>query len=409
MYKNRRGFLKKAVCCWLIGLILPLLTVIAHAENASPDDAPAPSAAYGIQKLDGVYPVTASMRKGSTASNTVSIGFNKADLPDDLAKNDLTYWDYVLAISPIVSESDILETWEIMKSNPPFGMETTEFEAANIGFFSNICFFLLNSKDELIGALLNTDSLVTPSEERPSLTISFTAYRITNMLQPEQQTEAAAVSPSEPPADLPTASVKPAVTTAPVQTPAAAPETQVPSPESVKEHGHMTPGAVAGVTVAAVVVLAVGGVAGFMAANAAEVTELVRLAATAAAPGSPGSAAGASAVSKLKYPFIYFRLRKYSLLLGLKTEDSVGKLLKKQKLPFRSGGKAVMDLGTAMEGTTYTSFKIRHPKKAMNGKKDVTVSYSSHDDVVAQDHFASKDDFINVKYIERSAENIDTQ
>jgi hypothetical protein len=164
----------------------------------------------------------------------------------------------------------------------------------------------------------------------------------------------------------------------------------------------MSPGAVAGVTAAAVVVLAVGGGAGFMAANAAEVTELVRLAATVAAPGSPSSAAGASAVSKLKYPFIYFRLRKYSLLLGLKTEDSVGKLLKKQKLPFKSGGKAVMDLGAAMDSETYTSFKIRHPKKAMNGKKDVTVAYTSHDDIVAQDRFGSKDDYINVKYIDKS-------
>jgi hypothetical protein len=171
-------------------------------------------------------------------------------------------------------------------------------------------------------------------------------------------------------------------------------------PEAEKTQKALTPGQVAGIAAAAVVVLAGGAGAGFFAVNAADYKEVVRLAVLAAAPADAVSGAGVSAAGKLKYPFMYLRLRKYSRVLGLKDEDGFGKLLKKMRLPWKSGSKALMDLSGALNAGNYTGYRIRHPKKAMNGKKDVTIAYMDGGAIIAQDHFDSREDFVNVKYLE---------
>jgi hypothetical protein len=403
--------LKQIICkCLLYTLLLGVLTVLLPTITAaaSVSAEPSPSASYDVKKLDATCTGTATTMEysgspGETKQLGVFIGVKAENLPAVFIKSNAKYIICYFSPMPVSFDSHLLNDMQEKASTDDM-MGTVDYISNGIGgpsgySWAYIGIFIFNDEKELIGCLTN-NSPVAAADDRQPYSVELAAYQFMIIDQQIQQSPAESESPGVSSDSETVADTQPSATTSPLQASPSAPSVApAPAAEPGKKENSSALGTVTGVAAAAVVVLAAGG-AGFLALNAAEIKEVVLMAAVAAAPGGTGAAAGASSVSKLKYPFIYLRLRKYSLLLGLKNEDRIGKLLKKQKLLFKSGSKTVMDLGGALDDETYESYKIRHPKKAMNGKKDVTIAYMNSETIIGQDHFDSKDDFVNIKYIE---------
>jgi hypothetical protein len=340
---------------------------------------------------------------GGKSTSGYDVTFDQSALPSSFLSvaNSALFsftpqYDYPAGGEPLDMAIDMNMQYFDQNSRSIDNLSTSVGIQGNPVYFK-IWFFDANKK--FIGFIQSNDKIDFQPDENNQHVNPYTAFTLYQVLDIKPNAEIVpSLSPSPSFPVTPSAQPVPsAITEGPT-----APQTPASSAETAKTGNRMMPVAVAGMTAAAVVVLAVGGGGIFLAVNAAEVAEVVKLAATATSTHSAASS-GASGAGKLRYPFVYFKLRKYSFVLGLKDGDGIGKLLQKVRLPLKSGEKAVMDITNTMKDDTYSDYKIRHPKKAMNGKKDVTIAYMNSETIIGQDHFDSKDDFVNVKYLDREA------